>query len=96
MQMLLICINSSLHEIFEKELNERHIEGFTRVDNVAGSGHEGRHEGHSPFYESNALYFVAIADQQRTDEIVEQLSALRKKYPKEGVKVFSTTAEQLL
>lgn len=96
MKMLMVCLNSSLSELFQIMLEETAVDGFTKMEEVKGNGKEGKHYGRRPFYETNDIFYVALEDDRKVEAILGYLQELRSKYPKEGIKVFAQPVEELI
>lgn len=94
MRRIEVIANRSVQEELIEAL-ERALPDFfyTLVPVVHGRGRQKRRLGTATWPEENFILLAYVRDEDRT-AVGDVVAAIKRKYPKEGIKVFSVSADE--
>jgi len=94
MKMVMISYNEAVDEEMTEALEKLGVDGYTKWINVLGRGTTGgEHLGSHVWPGKNCVLFLAV-DEEKKQEIIEEVKALRKTAGHEGIKAFVIPLEE--
>ena len=92
MKRIEIIFNQALEEdILESIKDIPEAQFYTIIPNVKGKGYSNPKMGDSVWPEFNELLFMYVENEIAVEKIKKAISIVQKKYPKEGLAVFSVS-----
>ena len=93
--VLIICPETRIDEVREL-LDEHHLEGYTELSDVRGSGTTGKRLGTRAYPGSSCMVFVVV-EGSKVDELLEALETFcRRCSGAEGVRALVLPVEKLI
>jgi len=95
MKMVMISYNEAVEEEISEALEKMGVTGYTKWINVLGRGRTGgEHLGSHVWPGKNCVIFLAV-DEEKKNEVIEEIKALRKTVGHEGIKAFVMPLEEI-
>jgi hypothetical protein len=96
MRMLLILCSSSKLDEMRRLVDGHHLQGYTEIPNLQGSGDTGKHMGTRAWPGTSCLIFAAL-ERDKADALIDDLEKLRATCtPEEGIRVLAMPAEKVI
>lgn len=95
MKIVMISYNEAADEEMSEALEKLGVAGYTKWINVLGRGRSGgEHFGSHVWPGKNCVIFLAV-DEGKKQEIIQEVTALRKTLGHEGIKAFVMPLEEI-
>ncbi len=96
MKMVMVVFNEGVEAEVMEALSKCHVESYTKIPRIFGVGKQSEpHMGTHVWPASNSLLMIACEDDRKND-ILEEVRKLRADFQKEGVKAFVLPVEEMV